>query len=111
MLIQRHRYLAWLDTIAADFNLLIHSSQKCDFAARQPSPNISRAVHARVRHRAEGIRNEAFGGQIRPISISPAQTCACNINFSRAFGYWLLPFVQNVNLDSIDWASNGRCLG
>ena len=100
--------LTWFDPVAANLHLLIDPPEKCDLTVGQPARQISRAVKASARFRAEGIRNEPFRSQLRAVFVPAGQARAANIDFSRAaLRYKLATFVQNVNLDPINRTADG----
>src|SRR5947207_2588097 len=71
-----------LDTIAADFDLLVSTTQKGDLAIWKILAQVSRLVKPRVRPIAERVRNELFCGQCGAITITACETHSSNAKFA-----------------------------
>ena len=71
---EQHRLdLPQLDAEAAHFDLVVDAAEELDLAAGPPAGQIARAVQAPPGQGGERVRDEAVGGQLRPLPIAAAQ--------------------------------------
>ena len=90
--------LSKLDAKAPNLDLLVESAQVFQVPVSHPSHLVARPVQPGFRLVAEGIRNEPFGGQLRPIEITSRQPRAANVQLARhPHGNRLEMMVQNKN--------------
>ena len=108
MLIQDFDYFCRLDAKPAYLNLFIGPSQKRDLPACQKARHVAGLVDECVRIRTERIGNEPLARQVRPISVPAGYPDAPNMDLTRlAHWNWLEIFIENMDLDIVDWPSNG----
>ncbi len=68
--------LAELDTEAAQFNLVVPSSEKLDLTVLDETSEVASTIHAAPGHTGIGIRKECRGSQFGPVPVSPGHTRA-----------------------------------
>ncbi len=73
--------LSQFDTEAAQLDLVIDTAKKYDRTIRQKARQIPRPVKP-LACVAEGVRDEALGGQFRSLVVTTAQASPSNIQFA-----------------------------
>ncbi len=74
--------LAELDPVAPDLDLMVQAPEKLQIAAREMAAEVTGAVEALARPPGEGVRHEAFCGQIRPAQIATRQADAAEADLA-----------------------------
>src|SRR5262249_50370818 len=83
---------------APDLHLMIVAAQVLNGSIRQIPPQISCAVHARIRLSSEEVLQEALSRQLRPVQVSARHTHATNVDLADyADRHGLLLRIQDIN--------------
>jgi len=68
---QRRLDLPGLDPVSADLHLLVDPAEELHGPVRPPPRQVTAAIEPRAGNVAEGIGDEALGGQPRAVQVSP----------------------------------------
>ncbi|CAH0192315.1 hypothetical protein SRABI112_01678 [Pseudomonas mediterranea] len=91
--------LAQLDTETTDLHLVVVTAEVFDVAVRQVAAQVAGLVHPGVGRGAERILEEALGGQVIAVQVTPRDTGTTDIDFPwDAQWHRLFMFVQQVEL-------------
>src|SRR5205823_4511046 len=75
-------YLAQLDAEAPHLHLLVYAPKVLQLARGQVAHQVSRPVEARPRLRAERVRDETLGGQLRSVQIAAGEARTADVEFA-----------------------------
>src|SRR5262245_10891200 len=103
--------LTWLDSVAADLDLMIGTSEALDRAVRSPPGEIAGAIHARALVGTEGILHESLGRQLRSLQVAAREPVAADVQLAR-HAYWYRPafVVENVCLSVVHRPADMRLI-
>ena len=115
MLSENRLDLSELDAEAADLNLVVDASEALYIAIGPVTGQIPGFIQARAGLIAEGVRDELFRCESRPVQIASGKAISADAKLSRdADGRRLQVAIQNVDSDIWQRAANagmsGRCL-
>jgi hypothetical protein len=80
--LRQHRLdLSELDAEAADLHLVVGASEEVQAAVVQPAGDVAGSVEA-VTRRAEGVREEALGGQVGPAAVAARETRPADVKLA-----------------------------
>jgi hypothetical protein len=75
---QRALDLRGLNPETADLDLPVRAPGDLQLLVTPPAAHISRPVHPAARRRAVRVRQEPFGGEVRPAQVAPADAAAAD---------------------------------
>ncbi len=101
--------LAQFDTEAADFHLIVVTTEVFDIAVWQIATQVASAVHACCRVLVERILEEAFDGQVVAVQVTARHTGTADVDFTRnTQRHGLLLLVQQIELRITDRLADVR---
>ncbi|XSF02876.1 hypothetical protein VZP55_35010 [Myxococcus faecalis] len=71
-----------LDAEAANLHLEVVAAEELEGAVREPASLVAGAVEASTGGAAEGVRNEALGGEVGAVEVTPCQAVATDEELS-----------------------------
>ncbi|BBL70959.1 hypothetical protein MoryE10_15650 [Methylogaea oryzae] len=96
------------DAEAADFHLAVQAAEELDVAVRQEARPVAAAVQARTGPGVEGIGDETFLGQLRPVPITARHAVAAGEQFpGDADGHWVQPGIDDIDRAVGDGPADG----
>src|SRR6266704_3420785 len=93
--------------MAANLNLLVHTSQEFELTVSPKARQVACAIEAGPMLLAERVREETFGGRLGTIPITTCHSCPSQVDFTDDATRHLLPIViEHIDLAAIEWMSN-----
>ena len=90
--------LSGLDAEAPDLDLLINAAHELDRAVGEPPNEVARPIEARSELRAEAVRHEPLGSELRSFPVAAGYPVAADVELAgHADGYWLAVRVEHVD--------------
>src|SRR5690349_14464362 len=100
--------LAKFNAVAAEFDLVIHATEKFDPAITAKPREVAGAIHPRAGFVAERITNKFFGREFGPIEITARDAVAADPKFSRNAGFNQVPaFIDDIDPGIGDGSADG----
>jgi hypothetical protein len=100
--------LPQLDAVAAQLHLVVQAAQEDRTAVRAPADQVARAVEAAARAPAPGVREEALGGQLRPLPVTARHALAADQELAGPpHRHGLQPLVHDAQLGVGDRPAQG----
>ncbi len=99
---------AQFDAEATQLHLEVDAAHEVERAVRQPAHLVPGAVHASARGCAEGVGQEALGGELRAAQVATSEAGTRDEEFSRhSDGHQAQPGIQHVDLHVGQGATDG----
>src|ERR1700720_4031370 len=98
-----------LDTVTANFDLVVGAAEKFEIAVGKSAREVARLVEARIGSFVEWIWNEFFTSELGIVEVAAADAGSGNMQLAnRARGNLLQVIIEKENLGIGDWAPDRR---
>ncbi len=105
---ERSLDLIELDPLAIHFDLAVDAPEKFEEPVGTQAHPVAAAIEAGVVATDEGVGDEPFGGEVRPVEVAQRQPVASDVEFTlAAIGNGAQSLVEDMHLGASDRPANG----